>query len=363
MTGLQVVELSVQECFDRFGVEWDLLAEEAGSPYLSSAWLRAWTASFAPSARFLLCLDDVETLIAGACLVPLRPIGVGAAANVESGEWAMCGRPDHARALLWRHLARRGAGRVVLRALPGGAEDAQSGLRAAGYLVAVRESWDSPRLELPGTSAELLDRTSRNLRSQYRRRSKALQQLGSVELRTTSDIAELETFLALESAGWKRSSGTAITSRSRTSALYRSFAATAAAQGWLRLQFLDVAGRTVAADLSCRYAGGVFMLKTAYDEELSHLSPGLVLRGRALEAAVEDGAAYYDFLGGAEPYKLRWGAVPRRHTTLHAHRPPVGAVPHLYHRVLRPHLKQARVQWEQARRSRATPAAAAAPPP
>lgn len=363
MRGLHVVELSVRGCFDRFGVEWDVLAEDAGSPFLSSAWLRAWTAAFAPSARCLICLDADGALVAGACLVPLRPIGVGAAANVETGEWAMCGRSVAARALLWRHLGRRGAGRVVLRALPGTAEDAQSALREAGYLVAVRESWDSPRLDLPETPAQLLDRTSRNLRSQYRRRTKALQQLGPVELRTTSEPADLEAFLALECAGWKRSSGTAITSRGRTTELYRSFAAAAAAEGWLRLQFLHVAGRTVGADLSCSYAGGVFMLKTAYDEELAHLSPGLVLRGQALEAAVRDGAAFYDFLGGAEPYKLRWGAEPRRHTTLHAHRPPVGAVPHLYHLLVRPRLKQARAQWEQGRRRlRATRAVAAATP-
>lgn len=38
---------------------------------------------------------------------------------------------------------------------------------------------------------------------------------------------------------------------------------------------------------------------------LGRLSPGLVLRGLALEAAIADGLHFWDFLGLADEYKLR----------------------------------------------------------
>jgi CelD/BcsL family acetyltransferase involved in cellulose biosynthesis len=34
----------------------------------------------------------------------------------------------------------------------------------------------------------------------------------------------------------------------------------------------------------------------------------VVLRGHVLQAAIEDGFHTYDFLGGVEDHKLRWGA-------------------------------------------------------
>jgi CelD/BcsL family acetyltransferase involved in cellulose biosynthesis len=342
MSGLRVEELPAACCFAELGRQWDDLAVGAGTPYLSTAWLAAWTQVFAPRARCVLCLGQQGELLGGACVAPRPVAGLGGCANVETGEWTVCGRDPAARRLVWDALAERGALHVVLPALPDGGQDARAAFRAAGYLVTSRVSWDSPRLALPSSAQDLLAGTSRNLRAQYRRRSKALQQLGQLELRTGSSAEDLEQFLALEAAGWKHRGGTSITSRGTTARLYRGFADGAARDGWLRLQFLEVGGRTVAADLSCAYAGGVFMLKTAYDEQLAALSPGLVLRGRALEAAAAEGFAFYDFLGAAEPYKVRWGATPRPHTTLHAHRPPLGALPHAYHALVRPRLKQLR---------------------
>ena len=76
----------------------------------------------------------------------------------------------------------------------------------------------------------------------------------------------------------------------------------------------------VAADLNCRFAGGTFLLKTGFDERYGAFSPGLVLRGEVLRAAIEEGARFYDFLGGPDHYKLRWTAELRPRVAVRAYR-------------------------------------------
>ena len=69
----------------------------------------------------------------------------------------------------------------------------------------------------------------------------------------------------------------------------------------------------IAGDFGCAFAGGGFLLKTGFDERFARFSPGLVLRGAVLRAAIAEGLRSYDFLGGPDPYKARWasGARPR----------------------------------------------------
>lgn len=343
---LTVEERPAQDVFLGSTTEWDALAAHTGGPFLTAAWLRAWTAAFAPRAMCLLARDPGGTLVATACVRPSRLHGLEAAANVESGEWTVCGVDHSARQVLWQQIAQRGAAHIALTALPAAhASTAREVLRDAGYRIAEREVLSSPRLSLPATGQELLQGVSHNLRSQYRRRTRALQEHGRVSFRTGSGAEverDLATFLRLEASGWKSRRGSAVVCDERTTALYCDFARAAAGGGWLRMQFLEVDGQPVAADLSCSFAGGVFMVKTAYDERLGDLSPGLVLRGWALEAAVDEGFAFYDFLGGAEPYKLRWGATPRTHVTLLAYRGPLSGVACGFHERVRPRLKQAR---------------------
>jgi CelD/BcsL family acetyltransferase involved in cellulose biosynthesis len=88
----------------------------------------------------------------------------------------------------------------------------------------------------------------------------------------------------------------------------------------LRLRLLELDGQLLAGDLSCVFENTEFLVKTGYDERFSRLSPGLVLRAEALRAAIDEGLSRYDFLGGPDPYKVRWGAVLRPRLMLDAYR-------------------------------------------
>ena len=321
---------------------WDAMAEGAGTPFLTACWLQAWARSRNPAASVLLVREPDGSVLGGAALRHVRR-GVASATDEHSGVWTALGRDDAALGEVWDAVAAQSRSRALLQALPErSAARARAAFEARGYQVLAREHPAGPRRRLPATRQELHASLSRGLRSQYGRRRRALEHVGPLELRTVTGYSssDLETFFALESSGWKGRSGTAIRSSGSTVALYTGFAEAAAARGLLRLQLLEVGGRAVAGDLSCRFAGGIHMLKTGYLEAMADHSPGLVLRGMALEAAVDEGASYYDFLGSAEAYKTRWGGPPQMRMTLRAYRGPGGPLWKRYHRDLRPQLRR-----------------------
>jgi CelD/BcsL family acetyltransferase involved in cellulose biosynthesis len=185
----------------------------------------------------------------------------------------------------------------------------------------------------------LLAGVSRNLRSQVGRRERALQRTGDLGFRTVAGGPELPSaldhLLRVEASGWKARAGTAILNDPAAEALYRSFAARASARGWLRVHLLELDGEPIAADLNCSFGRTGLLIKTGFDERHAALSPGLVLRARVLRAAIEEGLEFYDFLAGAQPYKLRWGAQVRRRVTLLAYRGPQTCPDRLYERRVR----------------------------
>jgi CelD/BcsL family acetyltransferase involved in cellulose biosynthesis len=344
--------------------EWNRLARLGGSPYLSAEWLSAWWAAFGRGTFSCLLLRDLHgALLAGVCCQRLARGHLRATANVHSGDWDAVAADGEARAAIWRELARIGAGHLhltPLRAGPASAGVAREVLSNAGYGLVEVEEERSPYLDLPGTWEELLRSVSRNLRSQLGRRRRALEREGRLTFRTTLGGDRLQrdfdTFLRLEGSGWKARAGTAILSDQRIAGLYHSFAAAAAAAGWLRLHLLELEGVPIAGDLSCAFAGGSFLIKTGFDERYAHLSPGLVLRGEALRASIEEGAAFYDFLGGPDPYKVRWANGARPRVTLDAYR---GLrVPWLLYRTrIRPAVKAARDRVRSPARPSADPGA------
>jgi CelD/BcsL family acetyltransferase involved in cellulose biosynthesis len=203
-------------------------------------------------------------------------------------------------------------------------------------------------MELPGSFEELLAGRSRNLRSQVGRRRRNLEKEGELALREVRGgetlERDLEAFFALEAAGWKgeTGTGTAIASDPALLALYGGFARDAAERGWLRLYLLELDGRPIAADYGCAYEGTGFLIKTAFDEELGRLAPGLVLRAAVLEASIEEGLGRYDFLGGPDSYKTRWTERLRERVTVRAWRGAGAAIPHAWRSRVRPALKRAR---------------------
>jgi CelD/BcsL family acetyltransferase involved in cellulose biosynthesis len=326
--------------------DWNRLALETPSPFLTHEWLTAWSAAFGRGTPTTVLLRDPEGRLAGGALLFRSRMGMLASpVNEHSGDWATVGRDEQARSDVWATIAALPAPVTALAGLIDPAP-ARTALEQRGRRVFATVGVRSPFLLLPPRFDDLLQGTSRNLRSQVGRRRRALERQGRLGFRTTTGgprlARDLDAFLQVEAAGWKARAGTAIVSDPVTERLYRDFATAAADHGWLRLQLLELDGEPIAADLGCAINGSGFLIKTGFDEAHSRHSPGLVLRAEVLRASIEEGLAEYDFLGGPDAYKTRWTSVVRPRTALRAVNWHVGALVETYRRAVRPVLRRSR---------------------
>lgn len=345
---LQFNELRTADEFAVLAPEWDALAVRSGSPFLGSAWISAWWEAFDSEGQAFVLTgrDDFGVLRSGAFLTRRPGRGLAAAANVHSADWDVVADSDAGRLACWREIVGRAGRRLHLAPLPDGpAQEAREALRAAGVAVVARSDAANPRLDLPATWDEFATAAKLTSRSELGRRSRALRAAGEVGFRTVRGGPTLERdlagFFALETAGWKGRAGTAIEADPRTAALYGEYARRAAATGSLRLHLLHLDGKLLAAGLGCAFAGGAFLIKSAYDEAQGRFSPGLVLRAEILRSAIEEGCAFFDFLGAPAPHKLRWGAVAVTRWTVDGYRGLARPVA-MYRNRVRPRLKDAR---------------------
>jgi CelD/BcsL family acetyltransferase involved in cellulose biosynthesis len=326
--------------------DWNRLVLETPSPFLTHEWITGWSAAFGRGTPVTVLVRDREGRLAGGALLFRSRLGLLAApVNEHSGDWAAVGRDEQARSDVWATIAALRAPVITVAGLIDPAP-AQAALEGRGRRVFATVGVRSPFLVLPRRFDDLLQGASHNLRSQVGRRRRGLERQGRLRFRTTTGgprlARDLDAFLRVEAAGWKARAGTAIMSDPVTERLYRDFAAAAAERGWLRLQLLEVDGVPIAADLGCAINGSAFLIKTGFDEAYARHSPGLVLRAEVLRSSIEEGLTDYDFLGGPDPYKLRWTSVVRPRMRVRAINRHVGALAETYRRAVRPVLRRGR---------------------
>jgi CelD/BcsL family acetyltransferase involved in cellulose biosynthesis len=102
---------------------------------------------------------------------------------------------------------------------------------------------------------------------------------------------------------------------------YRSVVTNIGPKGWLRFTRLDWNGHAIAFHFGLSYHGRFLFGTPSFDVEYLRHSPGEVLLRQLLLAAMEEGAAVFDFGPGEEAYKYRfatsevrlvtWGIYPK----------------------------------------------------
>lgn len=87
---------------------------------------------------------------------------------------------------------------------------------------------------------------------------------------------------------------------------------------WLRLDFLEIAGRAVASTFSFQTDTTFYLYNSAYEPDAARLSPGLVLVSQLVQRSIEEGLTQFDFLRGPERYKYQLGgqALPLHNVRL-----------------------------------------------
>ncbi len=119
-------------------------------------------------------------------------------------------------------------------------------------------------------------------RKELRRQHKRLSELGKIAItKQSGDVgigAWIADFLALELSGWKGKAGSALASAAETNTLFTQAITAAASRGQLDRLSITLDGKPIAMLANLTSGAGSFAYKTAFDENYSRFSPGVLLQ-------------------------------------------------------------------------------------
>ena len=307
--------------------EWRSVAQARGNAFLTPEWLYAWRRHYGDKAEpavleardrhrgsigwMPMTLSGKRRLrslrFAGANLADyLHPLAESADSDAELG--AAFGARLGNQLTGWRIL--------VLDNVDAQAEWLSSLLEAAPMrLVAVTtRRTELPYAVLPGSWDDYLASRSRNFRSEVGRKLRRLEREHEVRFRLTTDSAELprdlDTFFRLHDTRWENRGGSSSGTR-RVRAFHRDFSTGALKRGWLRLWTMELDGEPAAAWYGWRVGRRYSYYLAGFEPHWAHASVGFLLLAHTVRAAIEEGAAEYDLLLGAEAYKRRFATHSR----------------------------------------------------
>jgi CelD/BcsL family acetyltransferase involved in cellulose biosynthesis len=305
------MEVSYASSLDRVNAgDWHRLAERAGHVFATPEWLLTWCRHYANGHRQLTGLAH-----SGGELVAIVPLyewwghGVPVLRFVGHGPSDQLGpissplSEPAAAAAVGEAVAAVPLPRFVLLAEHVAGDQRFGEVTAARFLYREaspvlsfgRDSWD-----------EFLHDRGRNFRQQVRRFPRKLAELGRLSYRLASDPErlqqDLDTLFRLHRQRWDG----AATSFLLAEPFHREFATQALRRGWLRLWFLEIDGKPVAALYGFRFGGAESAYQSGRDPALRQQPAGFVLLAHAVREALTDGMAEFRLLRGGAAYKERF---------------------------------------------------------
>lgn len=308
--------------------EWRELAEQTGNAFVTPEWYRAWFDVYGRDARPAVSLvRRSDGSLAG--VIPMARTGSGARSRTRFGGANLGdlfhplvsdpGDDDAIRACAAALLGAHRSGTVVLDNVETAATW-PSELAAAPRVPLTGRHYRGavlPYIELGGLGSwdDYLATRSRNARSQLRRYERNLhREFDDVTLRRTDDPAalraDLDVFFRLHYARWEDRGGSS-SAGDRVQDFHARFAAAALERGWLRLWFLDVGGKPVAAWYGWSLGGRYSYYLAGFDPDWAKHRVGHVLLCHTIKEAISEGASEYDMLLGDEDYKSRFATAER----------------------------------------------------
>jgi CelD/BcsL family acetyltransferase involved in cellulose biosynthesis len=189
----------------------------------------------------------------------------------------------------------------------------ERGLRAAAARVRVEQTPCSV-IPLPDDFDTYLAGLGSKFRQSYRQRANRLHRTCDVRIYQTGSEEELEghlqTLYRLHQARWAAAGYVGSFADPRTRRFYLETSRRFLRAGRLRFWHLEVDGVIRASQYGFAYNRVMHSLQEAYDTTFRLRGVGglgVVLRGHVLRCSIEEGMDAYDFLGGVEDFKTRWG--------------------------------------------------------
>ena len=188
-------------------------------------------------------------------------------------------------------------------------------LALAGCMVHHRMGPPCRRAMLPGSLDAYLDRLSKNSRRKVRRLRRRMLESGRCELRTATNLTELNMamnrFIELHQRRQRMLDRSGCFASSQFAAFHRDVARQMLTAGQLMLHTLWIDDRPAAAEYQFIGDGVVYAYQSGIDPTRMDLQPGHVLQLAVIAWAIRNGYRAYDFLRGDEPYKSHWNASRR----------------------------------------------------
>ena len=178
-----------------------------------------------------------------------------------------------------------------------------------GSAVDLPETWDEYLQLLSSEDRKNLVRYTRRLQSRYSMRVYRCKDEGEL-------VGRLAALFRLHQGRWEAAGQPGTFSSTARREFYLQLSQNLLARGELELWVLELDGDIAAVQFAFRYRNRVFQLQEGYDHRRSSDRPGFVLRGHVLKQLISANVRTYDFLGGEDSYKSRWGAQPTRYRQL-----------------------------------------------
>ncbi|HHL40094.1 MAG TPA: GNAT family N-acetyltransferase [Deltaproteobacteria bacterium] len=335
------VEL-IESCdgLKRLSGRWNELLEESGCAniFLTEEWVWTWWECFGDGKRLYIITvytDEGELVgIAPFLRHRVRTCGMDftAVGLLGSGDEVS---PDYLDIIVRKNMSDKVAEEVAGFLLGAGKRDwdlvALNDVLSNSIVMAMVKKmadsrglklWDFPHnacpyIRLPDTWDEYSKSISGKKRYEMRRRLKLLKKDHRVEfvrLERREDVEDaLSTFFSLHSGRWEgRGKKGMFDAHNNVMAFHRKVAPLLFERNWLRIFFLKVDGKPVAALYGFEYDRRLFHYNAGYDISWSKFGVAKQLIAFVIEESIVNGLVEFDFLKGEEPYKYDFTKTQRQ---------------------------------------------------
>ena len=325
------------DVFSVLADEWDDLAQRGmtDTPFQTLAYQKAWWTHLHPENGHLHTItvrNEANELLAIACLYNLDGTLYFNGCTEETDYLDLITKEEHAEAA-WQvildclcspnfpewhsmdlcNIPQTSPTRTIL------SQEAQR----RGFLFNERINEVCPVIPLPDTFAAYLDsidsKQRREINRKLRRAKGADAELVVVGPDDDIDTAVTDFLDLLQKSTFEKREW--LTDGRR--AVFYDTARAAQKAGTLQLLFIEVRGKKAAGLFNFDYKDRIWVYNSGLDPALfGALSLGVVITAKAIEYAIENGRATFDFLRGNETYKYRFGAEDTTIYRLHLERNP-----------------------------------------
>lgn len=319
---------------------WNRLLQSCLQPsiFQTPEWLASWWHSFGADKELftLVFHDGDENIIALApmyaeqqrfCGLPLRVLRFIGAGSGDSDALDFIVAPGYEQICAQTFLSwlaqERPCDICALETLPQNSQLAQhiSALTREKGLKLRSEASPNFFIDLPTTWSEYLDSLESSFRPLLTRYPKRLHSRFNVSIarcQQENDLASsLEALFALHQMRWTGRGEPGAFSSAERRDFYLRMAHAFLDRGWLEFWLLKIDNKIAAAQFCFRYRNTVYLLQEGFHPKYTAEKIGYALRAHVLQEMIKTGATRYDFLGGADSYKQKFGARCGSYLTLH----------------------------------------------